>query len=188
MPGAHKETGRQLADAGEHHIGGLGHIAQVGYIEIQLLGPQMLGQVRGVVHLHAGVDAGKTHTQRLQQARHHGGRRIRPHPQRDVANLALAVQADIALQAAAVKHQLARTLHHKSTGIGAGHVHRTPVKQLQAQFVLRRLDAAAERRLAEMALQGRAPKVARVRQSHQVFESFQVHGRLRSFPTMHPVH
>jgi hypothetical protein len=53
--------------------------------------------------------------------------------------------------------------------------HRSAVKQLEAQLLFSRLDAAAESRLGQMAQQGGAAKVACIGQGHQVFETFEVH-------------
>jgi hypothetical protein len=131
--------------------------------------------VVGIVHLHLHTHAGVTGANFRQQRRHHGGSRKRPHAKRQVTHLALTVQADVTLQATAVKNELACPLHHKGASVGARGFHRAAVKQLQAQFVFGRLNAAAKCRLGQMALRGGTAKVARIGQGHQVFESLQVH-------------
>jgi len=174
----HIELRIQLAQRGDHQIRISGHKRQAGDKEVQRLVAQMLGQVRGFVHIHVNMDACVVGSQIAQQALQNGCRRVGADTKGNVADFALAVQRHVALQAAAVKQQLAGTLHHEGSGIGAGHLGGATVKEQQAQLVLRRQDAAAERGLAQVALLGGATKVAGIGQGHHVTHTFQIHGNL----------
>ena len=168
---AHVEACHHLTDAGEGQVNRMGHIAQVGQVEVQLLGTQMVQQIPRVVHLHTHVHTGVAVAGFNQQARQQCGSRVRPDAKGQITDQPLAVQADVALQAMVFEQQLAGALHHKGACVGASHFQGSAVKQLEAQLLFRRLHAAAESRLADVAQQGGPPKVACIGQGDQVFEA-----------------
>ncbi|MDH6592831.1 hypothetical protein M2165_002720 [Variovorax sp. TBS-050B] len=162
--GVELQVGRGLEGERVHHQG----VERAAAQRLQ----QQVGVAAGHHHAHLRMALGHAH----QQGRHQHRARARTHADAQFATLGLAGEAAAVVQLLGIEHQLARTLHHLLAEgrefVAASHA----VEQRQAEFVLERPDAAAERGLRQVHGLGRRAEGAGGGQRDQMPELDQGHG------------
>src|SRR6202012_3092445 len=96
--------------------------------------------------------------------------RVRSHADPHFSELMRLQQFDVAKEAASLEQDAASAINQQATGRGHRDPARGAIEELHAQLVLERLDAAAQRRLAEMDPSRGAGKAALLRQRDEMGE------------------
>lgn len=158
----------------DRELGIGGDVARVRDEEFDFLGLQVLQQVAPVVAADGQLQTGTLGAHAGEQGGQEGGGRQRAAAESDLADVAVAQQAHVALQTARLVDQAPRLLHELHSDGGQRHVAVVAVEQGQAQFLFQGLDAAAERGLAQVYLFCRARKAQFVGQGDGVAQAFDV--------------
>lgn len=175
MAGAHIQVRWLSADPLNVQRGIFGHVTHVSGEEFDALAAQALQQLHPVADFHAQRDLRMLLPQFAQRLRHERGRQQWPDTEGRVAQLAVAVEVDIPLQAARFEQQVPRSLDDEFACGGGAHIPGFTIEQADAQRIFHRLDAATEGGLAQVNAFGSAGEVERVSQGNNVTQAAQIH-------------
>ncbi|SPA56091.1 protein of unknown function [Cupriavidus taiwanensis] len=175
MRGADVEVAALLSQGTDIQRRVIGQVAHIGDEELDILGAQAFQQLLPVALLHAQGNLRMQSAQFGQHQRQEGRGREGPDAECRVAQLTVAIEIDIALQAACLEQQPPRPRDHEFAGRGWPHVSDVAIEQADAKVAFNGLDAATEGWLAKVNTLRRPREMQLIGKRQDMTEAAEVH-------------